>query len=622
MTRQPIANKFFREQTEFPMDQLKTQLAVVAKHGFWIASVIVLLGSLYMWYATTSTLAKEADAQTRKVETAFSTVTSVRGEVPTTPNEHSHAKMQELIDARTLDVLKSWKTLYDRQRGILTWPVEALKQDFVDEYKDLIPIERYVKFPTAEEDELESTLLSRYQTYIRNTLPGIAEIGKTKWVASFDSSSGGGGDMMDMDMMGMGGDTRSKKVSIRGVEEGPLVKWSSTSQGQVLEDLFPWRGRRPNTLEVYYSQENIWILKQLLQIVADVNGKAEQAYQAKIHEIRQIGIGRSVKFNAGNISAPGIAAMGMGRGMDMDMDMGMDMDMDMGGGMDMGMMSMSDPADNRYVDVSMNHIQGSTLRSALESNSPNDASLAVAKRVPVMMSVNIDQRSVHEFIAQCGSADLMVEVKHVRVLPQSSGAIDMDGSGGGDMGMEMDMDMGGDMGMDMGMGGGLSAPPQASNKNTSEFPLDVNVEMYGIIYIYNPPDRAKFGLEEVTADTVVAGSTETVGGEPVAPSTQGELPVPTPNVPAATPPAADAPAQDPPATTPPAGDPPATPPAADPGPATGPTTDSAATSPPAADPAAAAPAPPAGTPPADAPGAAAPAAAPGDAAASPEPANP
>ena len=43
------------------------------------------------------------------------------------------AEMQRLIDARSDEVLNSWQMLYDRQRDILTWPVDELKQDFVDE---------------------------------------------------------------------------------------------------------------------------------------------------------------------------------------------------------------------------------------------------------------------------------------------------------------------------------------------------------------------------------------------------------------------------------------------------------------------------------------------------------
>ncbi|MDB4532923.1 hypothetical protein N9248_01310 [bacterium] len=41
------------------MDQLKTQLAVIGKHGFWISSVLVLLVSLGIWYMSTTNLQQE-----------------------------------------------------------------------------------------------------------------------------------------------------------------------------------------------------------------------------------------------------------------------------------------------------------------------------------------------------------------------------------------------------------------------------------------------------------------------------------------------------------------------------------------------------------------------------------
>ena len=89
------------------MDQLKTQLAVVLKHGFWIGSAIVLLGTIGIWWSTTSQLAEETQAKTRKVEDAFRKVTEVRGDVPTTPNDHSHQKMDSLINDRTGQVVNS-----------------------------------------------------------------------------------------------------------------------------------------------------------------------------------------------------------------------------------------------------------------------------------------------------------------------------------------------------------------------------------------------------------------------------------------------------------------------------------------------------------------------------------
>ena len=202
--------------------------------------------------------------------------------------------------------MQSWKRLYDRQRSILTWPVDELKADFVDEFKDLIPIETSVEFPTDPANEKETTLLSRYQRYIKNTLPDIAKIADAEWTAEFDRS-------MSMDsMMGMeSGPFRAGRRSIsRAPKRGRWSNGTPVASKPFSRICFPWRGQLPSTLEVYYSQENIWILKQLLQIIADVNGDARQPYQAKIREIKQIGIGKSVKFGEGNISRPGQRSMG------------------------------------------------------------------------------------------------------------------------------------------------------------------------------------------------------------------------------------------------------------------------------------------------------------------------
>ena len=157
-----------------------------------------------------------------------------------------------------------------------------------------------VEFPTDPSKELETTLRSRYQRYIKNILPDLASIAGTEWTAEFERTAGFEGGGMEMGGMSMGGMGMSgpggtqKDVDITGAEKGPLVQWSNESQNQVLGDLFPWRGSLPTTLEIYYSQENIWILKQLLGIVADLNGEATQPYQAKVHEIKKIGIGKSV----------------------------------------------------------------------------------------------------------------------------------------------------------------------------------------------------------------------------------------------------------------------------------------------------------------------------------------
>ncbi|ELP32987.1 hypothetical protein [Rhodopirellula baltica] len=516
------------------MDQLKQSFAAAAKYGFWIGTGAITLGALVIWFMVTGALVEENNSRTSKIKSDVSAVSTLRSELSEHPNQISKAAMDLLVEGRQAEVLQVWQEVYDAQRDILVWPEEELTTEFVDEFRDLTPIETHIAHPPEDGQEIPSSYRNLYAYYIKDVLPSIAEIAKAEWEAEFRSAGAGGMDAMmggPMDSMmsgmeGYGGMGRGP-INIAGVEDVPLVDWPVSSQSAIITELFPWQGRTPSTLEVYYSQENLWILRQLLAIVADVNGEAQQPFEAKIHVINHLSLGKKVKFTAGSIQKPGVAMTG-GMGMDMGMDMGMGMGDDMYGGMDsgdlyggmdsgMGTMSEApDPVDNRYVDTAYEPIDGATLRSALESESPEDAPLKVAKRVPVMMSLQIDQRYIPDLLAACGSAPLMVEVKQVRILPKSAGSSAVGAMGGG-MGGGMDSMMGGGMDMDMGMGmdggmgmGGMGMGMMgggASQGPKEKFPLDVTVEVYGLIHIYNPPDEDKLGVEQVTEDTVLDGET-------------------------------------------------------------------------------------------------------------------
>ena len=73
------------------------------------------------------------------------------------------------------------------------------------------------------------------------------------------------------------------------------------------------------------------------------------------------------------------------------------------------------------------------LRGALTSTTPEDALLAVAKRMPVRIRVAIDQRKLNVLLAQCGNSKLPVEVRQVRINrpPAAVGASGMGGGGYG-----------------------------------------------------------------------------------------------------------------------------------------------------------------------------------------------
>ena len=232
---------------------------------------------------------------------------------------------------------------------------------------------------------------------------------------------------------------------------------------------------------------------------------------------------------------------------------------DMGGMGGMGGMTRSpDPAEGRYVDNQYQALRAETLRTALRSPSPDDAFLVVAKRMPVRMRLVVDVRKLPRLLAQLGNSMLPVEVRQVRINRSrdaagggygTGGGYDMMGGGGYGMmgggggeygmtgggygmmggsemgsgygstmgatpGMEYGSEMGGygqtpDMGgygsgygmgsgMGYGMGSGMGGAQNIKDRTTvaSTSQHDVPVEIYGIIYIYNPVDGEKLGLDQ------------------------------------------------------------------------------------------------------------------------------
>ena len=537
------------------MDQVKEQLALVLKYGFWIGSVVVLAGSIGVWYMSTSDLTSQTDSQIRKIEGDVSEVSTLQGELSTQPNDLSHARMNSMIDGRKQEVLAAWQKVFDAQRQILKWPAK-LQDEFLDEFKYAkdpetgkvdknklkLPFEKYENWPpSADPDPVNPSLLRRYEQYIGEVLPEYAAIAGTEWTADFSKSRSMGMMMDDFGMDEMMGATSgmrrsTTKVGISGAVEEPVVVWSTASQDAVLKDMFPWKGVKeyPTELDVYYSQENLWILGQLLEIISAVNGDAKQSFEAEIREIKKLSIGRSVDFDQGNISDPGSRvqagfAMG-GYDMDMEMEMGGAYEGEAGftSGPGMGEDEGDDPGDGRYVNTAFEPIDASSLRGAFASNDPGQVAIAVAKRVPVMLQLTMNQQSVPKLLAACGSAPLMVDVYQVRMIPKGMGGAAM----GGDMGMMgMEDEMMGGMGDMGGMGGGTIV------SNDEEFPMDMDIEVYGLIYFWNPPNEESLGIDKVTDDVSIDESAEVIDDLPgpaaTAPSTTAPNTTATP--PAATP---------------------------------------------------------------------------------------
>ncbi len=340
----------------------------------------------------------------------------------------------------------------------------------------------------------------------------------------------------------------------------------------------------PSTLEVLYAQEDLWVFQNLMGIVKATNGDATRKHEAAIKYIQYLRIGRSAGDVAGQVimagkansgsnnmmegggAAPGGAAGMMGAG---GMGAGDAAGMMGAGGMGpaaggpgmpaggaagaggAGAQVATTAASDRYVDLSYASIKDiNRLRNALKGSSSKteDMLLAVAKRMPVRMQFTMDQRKLTTLLAECGNSKLPVEVRQVRINRGTASSLGggggMAGGGGGMMGGAGGMmggaagggmmpgapaggGEGGGTGGMMGMGGmmggaGGGSRPATGIASSKEDPNEISVEIYGIVYIYNPPERKLLGLTDpvvpVPPATVPGPVTTPTGTAPAAPT--------------------------------------------------------------------------------------------------------
>ncbi len=562
------------------MDQVKKFLETAAKQSFWIVSGVTLLLGIVGYWVSRSTMNKVFTEQSGKIDSQYSALNTIKSEVSRHPNASSHQEMDKLIQKLVVDVESAWKLQYERQSQIMQWPKDKLPPRLISKVEKLKPIELTLEYPLEPaKDPLVKGDLQSYGRYFNQQFPRLAEIIGTKWVGTAPAVGQGmgmgmggpglaggmpGSEAASDPSMGMGGSETSMSGGMPGMMPGgmpgmmgpngmmmpkpDLVIWPKAQQDAVIADVQTWRTPDPTTHDVLYTQENIWILEGLLNIIRNVNekAKAKANFQATVKEIIFLRIGRSAVGKAGNIDRPMMMASpgggGEGDAMGMENPMGMDASAESAAGPPMGMEASAegpgaggvvmtpDPANGRYVDAAYAPLTAEDLRSKMKSESPEDAYFAVAKRVPVRLRLKVDQRRLQTLIAECGNANLLFEIRQIRIgdtVPAAAAGMGggmssmlgfgtgsetgagMPGDGGGAsdaMGMG-----GGMMGSEPGMMGGMPGMGMGAGMNMKTW--DVPVEIYGVVYLFNPPDPSKLGLNKVTAETEVKEKVEVNAAE-------------------------------------------------------------------------------------------------------------
>jgi hypothetical protein len=298
------------------MDQVKTILRALSKHMFWIGCGVIMVVSMFSWYAARSGLKAEFTENLGKIKTSFSSADTLKKK-PAPPNEHSNVEMDRLLDDALQKVVQAWQKQYSHQEMILRWPPELL-DDFITKVRPLKPIELKVEFPTPPHQELKVDFRQRYANYVERLLPKLAVLINSRWMP--------GRTITDMEQMGATPGTIPGTVPGTTPAAGqvagpkpPLVIWEGQDQARLFGVHFDWSKQpdsAPTTLQVLYAQEDLWVLTALMYILRNTNGEIESRHEAVVKTIESVMIGRSAVGRAGQVvMLAGPTPMSGGEGM-------------------------------------------------------------------------------------------------------------------------------------------------------------------------------------------------------------------------------------------------------------------------------------------------------------------
>lgn len=473
------------------MDKVKLVLSKVLEQAFWLSTVVVLVTAAVGWFLATGKLAAGYTTERRAIEGKFTDLQKI-ADNRSPPNQDWPQAVKIQTDTVKTKVKQTWSEIYNMQKDqVLKWPADLLGEAFVRDVEQA--------GPNAEIGEVHRRT---YQNLIAGEFPRLVQlVGAASPEKLAAANVGGAKSARDDEELGGGSQTTN-------VPRETIVLWDAANQSQI-EQALHWPIAPPTTLEVRNTQENLWVLRTLLAAIAQTNGQATGNYNATVKRIDQIAIGPDAanKFVEGlsasriklpeapTSSAPGGADTGDGLG-------GGPKSLAPPGGGGPDDKSQAVGEEGRYLDAT-----GKPIATA-------QAKSEEFKRLPVYLRLWMDQRQVTALIGQLANAPLPVELRQFRLNPSTGSGTGGGGVGGGTAG-HSPRPSGSSAGFGPGKASGGDRGPQrpAASDSDGAGPFDSAVELHGIVYIYNPPDKAKLATAADAASEAAAPA-----GDAAAPS--------------------------------------------------------------------------------------------------------
>jgi hypothetical protein len=237
------------------------------------------------------------------------------------------------------------------------------------------------------------------------------------------------------------------------VEMTGIVEWNEANRKQ-LEDRLSWQ-QRPTTAEVRLAQEDLWVYEALLKVIKATNGDASTREDAAIRAILGLHIaaeaGGERPKSTSRDDGPVFPTLGHAGPAARPRD-------------------QKDLLARRYVDDQDRPIDAGEPPPYAEFN-----------MMPIRMELLIHQKSIPRLLVECANSQMPIEVRRLRIRPVAGQTRERGGHSGG-----------------IPQAHGTS-PPARHRTTGATVATDVAstthvpLELYGVIYIFNPPDETKLG---------------------------------------------------------------------------------------------------------------------------------
>ncbi|MGC3970125.1 MAG: hypothetical protein QM775_23195 [Pirellulales bacterium] len=420
MAKEPAAEKADAKKSDAKkkgggMDQL-------VKNQFWILCGILVITAAVVWYLGVSSLdliyAKDVDTNDK----AFKRVASLKAlSGPNSPpNDNFAGKVDERRNALTGEVLKAWKSLYDRQTQLFTVnPKVQIFRDFVL----MEPDDRKTLLALPANSQLNTNLQAAIQTYHNNQ---VLEEDFAQLFAPLNVRRPRGMDAFGKPVKGAaGGD---------GPPEG-LVVWRAAFSPQNLMLRYDTKNA-PSLDRIAVAYEDIWTFRSLFGVIMKINEKPSEDWLAVMEgsllpseparkpvdqanvpikridycDVAQYAMNTSVG-DTGNVQNTerqgGGSSGGLGGGEVFDPGLGA---ADQGAGSGFAVGNEGNEGEDKAL-LKNRYLDGRNAPVTDPSNPP----FTEFRQMFVQLTVMMDQRLIPVLVSQCANAPIPIETRQIRI---------------------------------------------------------------------------------------------------------------------------------------------------------------------------------------------------------------